>query len=545
MKTKKPWLNSYHPNVPHTLTYPEKTLPELLRETAGNHPEYLATTLYDTDISYGEINEKANGFAHALQSFGVTKGDRVALILPNSPTYVIAFYGAMKIGGIVANINVMYHGEELKDLIRNSGAKVAVTLDIFLQNLLAVVKETAVEHIIIHSVMGMEKKIDDKGMSDVLIFNGVVSSQSTKEPGINSSDTDIAVLQYTSGATGLPKAAALTHKSIIANVIQISSWNPMVYEKNAAVICILPFFHVFGMTVCLHVSVYKGYRMILLPMFDWSNIVDMLDLLKKYRPISFPAVPALWAALVSHPAVTRDHFSSVEIASGGGSPLPVWVQEKYKNITGKFIAEAYGLSEASSSTHINPFHGNIVPGSIGIPLPDTDARIMEIGSSENECAPEEVGELAIKGPQIMQGYWNDPEKTKETIRNGWLFTGDLAGMDENGFFFLVDRKDDMILSKGFNVYPSEVEAVLEKHDDIKEACVVGLPDRLGGSAITAFVVLKKPGEGDKKGLLEYCKTKLPAFKMPKTIKFIDDIPKNKIGKPLRRMLREREHHKKG
>ncbi|MCJ7772642.1 MAG: AMP-binding protein, partial [Desulfobacterales bacterium] len=443
---------------------------------------------------------------------------------------------------IVANINVMYHGDDLKNLINNSGAKIIVTLDLFVQNALKIIKDTSVENIIIHSVMGVEKTIEkDKDVPELIIFNDLVSSQSTSEPNLDCANTDIAVLQYTSGATGMPKAVSLTHQSIISNVIQISSWNPVIYDENPSVICILPFFHVFGMTVCLHVSVFKGYRMILLPMFDWSNIVDILDLLKKYRPISFPAVPTLWAALVSYPNVTKDHFSSIEIASGGGSPMPVWVQEKYKKLTGKCIVEAYGLSEASSSTHINPFHGRALPGSIGIPLPDTDAMIVDIEKTNNQCPIGDVGELAVKGPQIMNGYWENPELTKKALHDGWLYTGDLARMDKNGFFFLIDRKDDMILSKGFNVYPTEVEKILAEHKGVKEACVVGLPDRFGGSSITAFLVLEKEASADKKELLDYCREKLPAFKMPKIIKFIDEIPKNRIGKPLRRILREQEN----
>ncbi len=536
---EKPWLKNYDKNVPHTLNYPDMTLPELLTKTAADHPEYIATTLNDMDLSYGEINERVNGFAHALRQFGVNKGDRIVLLLPNSPTYVIAFYGAMKIGAIIANINVMYHGDELKNLITNSGAKIVVTLDIFVQNVVNIIKDTPVEHIILHSVMGVEKTVKtDKAIPEFILFNDLVAAQSQSEPDPDCSPRDIAVLQYTSGATGMPKAVSLTHQSILSNVIQISSWNPVIYHKNPSVICILPFFHVFGMTVCLHVSVFKGYRMILLPMFDWSNIVSILDLLKKYKPVSFPAVPALWAALVSYPNVTKDHFSSIEIASGGGSPMPTWVQEKYKELTGKWIVEAYGLSEASSSTHINPFHGNAISGSIGIPLPDTEARIVDIENGDRVCRTGDVGELTVKGPQLMKGYWQNTEKTQQALRNEWLYTGDLARMDENGFFYLVDRKDDMILSKGFNVYPTEVEHVLEEHNHVKEACVVGMPDRLGGSSITAFLVMEKDVPIDKKELFDYCQKTLPAFKMPKRIQFIDEIPKNRIGKPLRRVLRE-------
>lgn len=534
----RPWLKNYDENVPQSLDYPDITLGELFIEKAAEHPENIATTYNDTDLTYREINEKANGFAHALLELGVKKGDRVAFVLPNSPTYVIAFYGLMKIGAVVANLNVMSHGPELIKFLNDSDTKMVVTLDLFVKNVAEVAAKTPVETLIIHSVLGAEKEVQFDGKTDVLIFNDLVASQSIEEPQIDCSPDDIAVLQYTSGSTGMPKAAILTHRSILSNVIQISSWNPDPTPNNPAVFCIIPFFHVFGMTICLHVSVYKGFRMIMYPMFDWSSIIDFLKDIKKYRPISFPAVPALWAALVSHSEVDQYELSTIKIASGGGAPLPVWVQEKYYQLTQRRISQAYGLSEVSAGSHMNPFISGKISNSIGLPLPDTDVRIVDIETGQKDCSGGEVGEMIIKGPQVMQGYWKDPDRTTQALRNGWLYTGDLAKMDEDGYFYLVDRKDDLIISSGFNVYPSEIENVLVSHDKVEDAGVIGAPDRFRGENIIAYVVLAEDAEVNKKELLELCAEQLPAYKIPKMIRFTDEIPKNKVGKPLRRLLRD-------
>jgi long-chain acyl-CoA synthetase len=533
----KPWLKNYDDNVPLSLEYPDITLGELLMQKSAEHPENIATTYNDIDLTYRDINEKANGFAHALLDLGVKKGDRVAFVLPNSPTYVIAYFGVMKIGAVVVNLNVMSHGPELTKFLNDSDSKIVVTLDLFVKNVAEVVAKTPVETIIIHSVLGAEKEIRFKNETDVLIFNDLVSAQSSEEPQIDCTPEDIAVLQYTSGSTGTAKAAILTHRSIISNVIQISSWNPEPTPANPAAFCIIPFFHVFGMTICLHVSVYKGFRMIMYPMFDWSSIIEFLKDIKKYRPISFPAVPALWAALVSHAEADQYELSSIKIASGGGAPLPVWVQEKYYQLTQQRISQAYGLSEVSAGSHMNPFYSGQISDSIGLPLPDTDVRIVDIETGEQDCPVGEVGEMIIKGPQVMQGYWKDPERTAQALRDGWLYTGDLAKMNEKGYFYLVDRKDDMIISSGFNIYPSDIENVLISHPEVQDAGVVGAPDRIRGENIVAYVVLAENAEVDKKELFELCTQQLPAYKIPKMIHFRDEIPKNKVGKPLRRLLR--------
>jgi long-chain acyl-CoA synthetase len=415
-------------------------------------------------------------------------------------------------------------------------------LDIFVQSALKVFKETPLEQIIIHSVFGMEAKLDlETGIPKPLIFNDLVSSHPWEEPPMAATVDDIAVLQYTSGATGTPKAAVLTHRNIVSNMFQINASMPQHAPENGAVICIIPFFHVFGMTVCMNISVFKGYRMVLLPRFDWSSVLSLMELIEKYRPYSFPAVPSLWAALVSHPEAQYFPLSDIWIPSSGGAPLPAWVQENYESLTGKKIMEAYGLSETASTTHINPLEKGGVTGSIGVPLPGTEAKIVDMETGEKACAVGEVGELIVRGPQVMQGYWKDPELTEKVLKGGWLYTGDLARVDENGFFYVVDRRDDLIISRGYNIYPSEVEKVLTRYPGVKQAAVVGIPDDIRGQSITAFVVREK-SEITKEELLAHCREHLSDYKIPKAIWFRKQIPLNPAGKPLRRILRTEIPH---
>lgn len=517
---------------------PGTTLSGLLTRTVESHPEYIATTLNDADITYGDLHLKARAFARALSRLGIRRGDRVALLLPNSPTYVIAFYGAAGIGAIVANINVMAAGEELRGLLRDSGSKLVVTLDLFLQSVRRGIEGTPVEHVIYHSVFGMESGVEfPQGFPEPLLFSELVDAHFREEQPPLCRGDDIAVLQYTSGATGDPKAAVLTHRNIVSNVGQIDLAIPVEDLGNGAVICIIPFFHVFGMTVCLHLSVYKGYRMVLVPQFDWSSVFPLMEMIEKFRPVSFPAVSALWAALLSHPEASPAPLAAIRIASGGGAPLPSWVQENFRKLTGGSIIEAYGLSEASSTTHVNPPE-RPVSGSIGLPVPDTEAKIVDMDTGRRVLPPGEVGELIVRGPQVMKGYWNNPDLTRKTLRDGWLYTGDMARMDEDGYFFIVDRMDDLIITSGFNVYPSEVEAVLLLHEGVDDAAVVGLPDRIRGQVVAAFVVAAgEPGPA-KSELIAHCRKHLAPYKVPRTVVFKRAVPQNPAGKPLRRILRQ-------
>ncbi|MGD0022248.1 MAG: long-chain fatty acid--CoA ligase [Smithellaceae bacterium] len=538
---KNPWFKHYAKHVPHTITYPEIPIHRFLTDTVAQHPDYIAFTFNETNTSYRELNEKVNKFALILQKAGVKKGDGIAFLLVNSPTYVIAFFAAIKLGAIVANLSVGIQGEELIRCLNNSGAKIVITLDLFAQNLYSVVKDTGVKTVIFHSVFGLEKKIlMEEGIPKPQIFQELLASiERAPEPVVEISPADVAVLQYTSGSTGTPKAATLTHSNIVASVLQSDTWMGIKGAGNAAVMCIIPFFHVFGMSSCLLVSVLKGYRMILLPRMDLMDILSLMKMLETYKPISFPAVPSLWSTIMSRsPETARTQFSSIQVAVSGGAPLAPAVHDKFEELTGRKIMEAYGLSEASSATHITPYPHGAPRGSIGLPLPDTEVRIMDMETGQKECAMGEVGELVVKGPQIMQGYWNNKELTAAVLCGGWFYTGDMARMDKDGYFYLVDRKDDLIISKGFNVYPGQIEDILKRHPKIKDAAVIGIPDRIKGQAIIAVIVLNEGLQGDKEEFLQYCKENLPDYRLPKTILLRDEIPRDPAGKLLRRILRQ-------
>ena len=537
----KPWLKHYEKHVPHALSYPEVPVHRFLLDTVDRHPDYVAVTFNEIHLTYKDLNERVNRFSHALLKLGVGKGDRIAFLLVNSPPYVFAFFAAMKLGAIVVNLSVGVQGEELARCLNDSGAKAVVTLDLFAQGVYAVIKKTGVKTVILHSVFGLEKKMRlDQGVPEPLLLQELMASaESSEEPGFRVSPGDVAVLQYTSGSTGAPKAATLTHSNVVSSVLQSESWIGISDAGNAAVLCVIPFFHVFGMSACLLISVLKGYRMVLVPRIDLMDILSLMETLKTYQPLSFPAVPSLWAAVLSLPPdVAREHLSFVRVATSGGAPLPPWAHEKFEKLTGRKIIEVYGLSEASSATHFIPYPRGGPLGSIGVPLPDTEARIVDRETGEEECGSGEIGELVVKGPQIMQGYWNNEALTSEALRNGWLYTGDLARMDQDGLFYLVDRKDDLIISSGFNLYPGEIEEVLMGHPKVKDAAVVGVPDRIKGQAVVAMVALKEGVQGDKQEFMRYCKDHLPEYRLPKAILIKGEIPRDPAGKILRRMVRQ-------
>lgn len=544
----KPWLRQYERRVSPSITYPEIPIHRFLTDTVGKHPDDIAVTFNEIQISYRDLNERVNRFASALQKAGVGKGDRVAFLLVNSPTYVVAFFAVLKLGAVVVNLNVGIQGEELVRCLNHSGAKMAVTLDLFAPNIYRVVKRTGVKTIILHSVLGLEKKIPlEEGVPKPQLYQEVLASgEGAEEPIIPISSKDLAVLQYTSGSTGSPKAAMLTHANVVASVMQSESWVGIEGAGNAAVVCIIPFFHVFGMSACLLISVLKGYRMILLPRINLLDILSLMKILDTYKPIFFPAVPSLWAAILSlPPEAARSQLSSIQVATSGGAPLPSWVHERFENLTGRRMMEAYGLSEASSATHMTPYPGGGPRGSMGVPLPDTEAKIMDIQTGEKECPVGETGELVVKGPQIMQGYWDNKDLTGKALRQGWLYTGDLARMDKDGFFYLVDRKDDLIISSGFNIYPSQIEEALMRHPKIKDVAVIGAPDRIKGQAILAILVLKEGMQGEKEEFLKFCEENMPEYRVPKAILFRNDIPRDPAGKVLKRILKQEARLSKG
>lgn len=535
------WTKQYARHVRQSISYPQIPVWHFLTETAAQYPDYVAMTFNDAHTTYGELNERVNRFVHVLRELGVGKGDRVALVLVNSPTYVIAFFAVMKLGAIAVNLSVGITGDELAECLNSAGADVVITLDLFAANIYKVMNRTCVKTVILHSVFGLEKKIAlEKGMPKPLIFNDLMAEVSVPgEPRVDVRPEDVAVLQYTSGSTGTPKAAALTHANIIASVCQTDVWIGIDDAGNAAVMCLIPFFHVFGLLACLLVCVHKGYRMVLLPRMDLMDILSLMKLLETYQPICFPAVPSLWNAFLSLPEEKiKTCLGSLKVAICGGAPFPGAVHEKFTAVTGRRMMEAYGLSEASSATHMTPYPEGGPSGSIGLPLPDTVAKIVDLETGRRECAAGEVGELVIQGPQIMRGYWNNSKLTAQVLRDGWFYTRDLARMDEQGFFYLVDRRDDLIIANGFNVYPGQVEEILKGHPQVRDAAAIGVTDRSKGQAVIAVVQLAEGAKADQSEILSYCRQNMPSWRVPKSIVFRDGIPRDPSGKLLRRVLKQ-------
>jgi long-chain acyl-CoA synthetase len=540
VKINRPWFRHYPKHVPRSLQYPAFPVHHFLTRTAALRPGDIAMTFNGQDTTYGAFDAWVNRFASVLQKQGIEKGDRVALILVNSPIYAISFFALMKLGACAVNLSVGISGAELVFCLQNAGARVVITLDVFIRHLYEVISETPVRTVVVHSVFGLEKKLpQSKSLPKSLIYADVMAEiQDAPEPTVEVSTDDVAVLQYTSGSTGLPKAATLLHGNLVASVCQSDAWMGIDDLGNAPVLCIIPFFHVFGLVAGLITSVKKGYRMLICPRMDAMDILSVTQMLKTLRPVSFPAVPSLWNAILSLPDdQAKDHLSSIRVAITGGAPVPPGLHDRYTALTGKKLLEAYGLSEAASATHVAPYPAGAPVGSIGLPLPDTDAKIVDIETGQRTCPPGEIGELAVKGPQVMRRYWNNDELTAAVLKDGWFFTRDLARMDEEGFFYLVDRKDDMIICKGFNVYPNEIETFLKRHPAVADAAVVGKPDRLRGQSVVAFVVLKEGDRTDPEALWAYCREGLPDYRRPKAILIRDSIPRDPSGKVLRKDLK--------
>ncbi len=553
----KPWIKSYPKEVPLHLDYPEVNAFYLLErglEVAGDRD---ALVFFGKKTSYRELHRATLSLAASLQEMGVEKGTRVALLLPNCPVYPMVYYALLKIGAIVVQFNPMYTPYELNQLLEDSGARLGVTLDILAFKFQEALDKGLLDKIIVAKMKDFlpfplnllfpikvrkEPKLDkDKYGSRLVDFAPLIGTNKQPAPVEVDPKEDIAVFQYTGGTTGLSKAAMLTHYNLVSNAIQTRAWSYKSKEGREVVMCVLPFFHVYGMTAGMNVGFYLGSTLILVPRFDVKEVVKLIG---KYKVTMFPGVPTIYVAINQYAAEHKVDLSSVEVCISGGAPLPVEVAQEFERITGGKVVEGYGLSEASPVTHANPVWGKRKFGSIGIPFPDTDAKIVDPETDE-ELPLGEVGELAVRGPQVMKGYWNRPEETAKTLRNGWLHTGDMAKMDEEGYFFIVDRKKDMIISGGFNIYPREVEEVLYEHPKILEAAVIGVPHEYKGEAVKAFIVLKKGEVLTKEEVIAFCEERLAHYKVPKEVEFVDELPKSMIGKVLRRELKEKELLKRG
>ena len=534
---EKLWLKSYPEGIRPSLDYPGLTMPDLLEKAVSQLPDRIAIAFAGLELSYQMLKGMVDKAATALYDLGVKKGDRVALMTPNCPQYIVAFYAIQKIGGVVVQVNPMYVERELEHILKDSGAKVFIAYDQFYPRIKNVRDLTPVEKVLLFS---LGPPLDVEG-EDVLKIEALLASTPAQPPRVDiDAANDLAILQYTGGTTGVSKGAMLTHRNIVANALQVSEWFQGCKYGEERVLSVLPFFHSYGMTTCINFGIANAATLIVVPRFEIESVMQAID---KYQPTLFPGVPTMYIGVINYPGIANINVKSIKYCISGSAPLPVEVSQKFEELTGGCLVEGFGLSETSPVTHCNPMIGKRKVGSIGLPLSDTICRIMDLESGDKEVTPGEIGELCISGPQVMKGYWNMPEETGKTLKNGWIYTGDIAKMDEDGYFYIVDRKKDMIIAGGFNIYPRDVEEVLFEHPKVQEAVVAGVPDPYRGETVKAFVVLKEGQAATEEEMISYCKSKLAAYKVPKQVEFRNELPKTAVGKVLRRFLREEEINK--
>ncbi len=550
------WHQFYDSAVPSGLSYASLTLPEMLERSAAAYPDTVAIEFLGSRLTYRRLKGDVDRLATALAALGVTPGTRVAIHLPNLPQTVIAYYATLSLGAQVVMTNPLYVEREIEHQWSDAGCQVAVTADfLFASRLRHIKSRLPVKHYVVASIpeylrfplkqLAPLKLRRAKPPAiarvatgrDVHRFLPLVRNTEPDPPKVFVGLDDVAALQYTGGTTGVSKGAMLTHRNLSSNVQQIIAWLHCPHGTEI-VLSALPFFHVFGMTGCMCFPVAAAATMVVLP--NPRDIPALVKSVIKNHITLFIGVPAMFAAINDAPNIEPRDVGSVKSCFSGSAPLPVAVLERFEKLTGSRIVEGFGLTETSPVTHVNPLEGVRKVGSIGIPFPDTDSKVVDLETGTREMAPGEPGELLIKGPQVMTGYWNMPGETVAALRDGWLFTGDIATIDKDGYHWIVGRKKDMIVAAGYNVYPDEVDGVLMKHPAVLEAATVGIPDEKRGETVKSFVVLK-PGEtATAEQIIAYCRSNLAAFKVPRAIEFRDSLPKSGILKILRRELREQE-----
>jgi long-chain acyl-CoA synthetase len=548
----KPWLARYEKGVPEKAAYENICLPGFLERSAEEFPDKPALIFQGYSMNYRKLNETVNRFAACLNDFGIRKGDSVAILLPNLIPCVAAYYAVMKIGGVTVMNNPLYSDRELKHQFNDSDAKLLITLDLLADRMAALRSQTRIKQIVYTSIgdylpfpknllfpfVGKKKKLaaDVKSKEEIYKWKELVSRYSPVLPEVSISFDDVAMYQYTGGTTGVSKGVMLTHGNLSRQVQQVAAWFPSFEMGNEMMLGALPFFHVFGLTTAMNLSIYTGWGNILIPKPQPS---ELLEAVRKFKPTFAPLVPTMYIGMLNHPDIHKSDLTSIKGCFSGSAPLPVEVIKEFEEKTGAVIVEGYGLTETTPVTHINPFHRDKRKvGSIGLPIPDTECRLVSIEDGKTDMPVGESGELLVRGPQIMKGYRNMPQETANVLSDeGWLSTGDIAVMDEEGYFFIVDRKKDLIISGGYNVYPRDIEEVFYEHPDVKEACAIGIPHPHRGEAVKVFVVRREEKAVSEQELMEYCKTKLAKYKWPEKIEFREDLPKSNVGKILKKNLR--------
>jgi long-chain acyl-CoA synthetase len=548
---ERPWISSYPPGVPETYDYPHVPLPRLLDDAAQDFPDTTAVHFLGYELTYRELLDQVDRFASALRSLGVGKGDRVGVILPNCPQHVVAIFAALRIGAVVAENNPLYTEPELERQLNDAGCKVIVCLDPVYRRLANLKgRLTGVQHIIatgIQDALPFPRSLlfPLKGWRDgthyripegegVLRFTELIerTAPTVAQAQLDPAD-DVAMLLYTGGTTGVSRGVMLTHLNLVANAFQARLWMPDIQAGRENILGVMPLFHSYGLTTVLTLGVLSAATLTLLPRFDRDQV---LKTIARQKPTLFPGVPTIYVALNSAPDVRKHDLSSIRACLSGAAPLPVEVATAFEQLTGGKLREGYGLTEAGPITHANPIYGKAKKGSIGLPVPDTACRLVDLDDPNTRAPDGEAGELAVAGPQVMKGYWNRPDETAQVLRDGWLLTGDVARMDEEGYFSIIDRKKDVIITGGYTVYPRDVEEALYAHPKVEQAVVAGVPDAYRGESVKAYLVLKEGETAGDEELDAFCRERLAAYKVPRAYEFRDGLPETVIGKVLRREL---------
>ncbi len=554
----KPWLASYEEGVPATMDYEDACLPAFLDRSSEEFPETMALLFQGYQVNYRQLKEMVDRFATGLHAHGIRQGDSVAILLPNVIPCVVAYYAILKIGARAVMNNPLYSDRELEHQFNDSGAKLLITLDLLVKRMVALRSKTRIETIIYTSIgddlpfpksllfplVGKKKGLaaDVAPAADLHQWKTVLAQHPPQPPAVKLAFDDIAMLQYTGGTTGVSKGVMLTHGNLSRQVQHVRAWFPRFNRGEEVMLGALPFFHVFGLSVAMNFAIYMGWGDILVPK---PQPEPLLETIGKFRPTFAPLVPTMYIGMLEHPRIDQTDLTCIKGCFSGSAPLPVEVIRDFETKTGAVIVEGFGMTESSPVTHINPFGGQRKVGSIGIPIPDTEARIADLKDPTREMPVGETGELVVRGPQVMQGYWQREDATADTIIDGWLHTGDIAMMDDEGYFFIVDRKKDMIISGGYNVYPRDIEEVLFEHPKVAEATAIGVPHPKRGEQVKVFVVLKAGETATPEEVLEFCKGKLATYKLPTEVEFREELPKTNVGKVLKKDLRAAELAKRG
>jgi len=578
----QPWKKHYSAHIPSKMDFKELFLPDYLQKSVQNFPDKAALIFQGYIVTYKELQDMVDRFAACLKSFGIQKGDSVAILLPNTIQCVVCYYATIKLGGIVVMNNPLYADPELEHQFNDSGAKVLVTLDLMANRMIDLRPKTNVTQIVYTSLAdympftkslvlrtaGKTRKISDC-LPDIPFINKIPVLGSMKrminelqkltadvktapdvynwkellanfEPDSSRAQLnfdDVVMYQYTGGTTGVSKGVMLTHGNMSKQLQQADIWFPELEDGKEVVLGALPFFHVFGLTTVMNFSIYKGWTNILVPK---PQADQLLEIIHNYRPTFTPLVPTMFINMLNHPDIKTTDMTSIKACFSGSAPLAVDIIHEFEKMTGAVIIEGFGMTESSPVTHMNPFDGIRKVGSVGIPVPETECRIVDLETGENDIPVGQPGELIVKGPQVMKGYKNRPDETKLTLRDGWLYTGDIATMDEDGYFYIVDRKKDMIISGGFNVYPRDIDEVIYEHPKVQEACSIGIPHSTRGEAVKVFIVLKESETATENEIIDFCKSRLAKYKWPVEIEFRKELPKTNVGKILRKDLRKQE-----